>query len=165
MDWNGGDENACELKQSVKHGWEMKKQSDKLSSDLLNLKLMRLKQLCLDENRDMFHHSPQLIFVIYHSRHKTAICHLKKAASRVGVIMNSKKIKVMKMLNNGSDKMDVNWKIVSEMMTDDVDSFYSLLIELNQTTLKNQYRTSNKQYRDFKGSLNGSSAIYHLNPC
>ena len=49
------------------------KLSDKLSSDLINLKPIWLKQLWCDENRATFHHFHHLTFVIRHSQHKIAI--------------------------------------------------------------------------------------------
>lgn len=45
-----GDENACEFETWARSGCEMKKGSDKLSSDFINLKMVWLKQWWYDEN-------------------------------------------------------------------------------------------------------------------
>lgn len=86
IDKNLGDEKVHELKSGAKMVVnKKKKQSDKLSSDLVIVKQNWLKQYWYVENSRVLSFSP---FYIHHSRHKIMFYKLRKVVSRVGVLKN-----------------------------------------------------------------------------
>ena len=113
------------------------KGSDKLSSDLIHLKLIWLKDSWYDANRAMFHHFHYLTFIIHHSQHKIAIYHLRKVASRVEVTKNNwRKGNWWKCMwiEKSSDKLSVNLINLIEILFETVLIWQSTVNHSSFTT-------------------------------